>query len=70
MPIELHGEVFHRTAEACQMAGISRATLFRWLSIGIVGDVQNRDRRGWRLFSEFDINRLKAEANRITNEQG
>ena len=65
MPIEIQGEVFYRTTEACQMAGISRATLFRWLSIGIFKDVKNRDRRGWRLFSEVDINRLKAESHRI-----
>jgi DNA-binding transcriptional MerR regulator len=70
MPIELQGEVFYRTTEACQMAGICRATLFRWLSIGIVEDVQNKDRRGWRLFSEFDIHRLKAEANRINKSSG
>jgi len=70
MPIELRGEVFYRTAEACRMAGISKATLFRWLSIGIVEDVQNRDRRGWRLFTELDINRLKAETNRTNKNNG
>ena len=47
------------------MAGISRATLFRWLKEGTIQDVSLKDRRGWRLFTEEDINRLAKEANKI-----
>ena len=67
MPIELRGETFYRTAEACQLAGISRATLFRWLAIGIIEDVHQRDRRGWRLFNDGDINRIKAEVDKVNS---
>jgi len=67
MPIELHGETFYRTSEACQLTGISRATIFRWLAIGIIEDVHHRDRRGWRLFNDDDINRIKAEVDKINS---
>lgn len=67
MSIELQGETFYRTSEACDLAGISRATLFRWLAIGIVDDVQHRDRRGWRLFNDDDINRIKTEVDKVSN---
>ena len=67
MPIELRGETFYRTAEACQLAGISRATLFRWLAIGIIEDVHQRDRRGWRLFSDKDIHRIKTEVDKVNS---
>jgi DNA-binding transcriptional MerR regulator len=67
MPKELQGETFYRTSEACELAGISRATLFRWLSIGIIEDVHRRDRRGWRLFTNGDINRIKTEVDKVNN---
>jgi len=47
------------------MVGISKTTLFRWLKKGIFREVEHRDRRGWRLFTEYEVGRLKAEANRI-----
>jgi len=50
------------------MAGISRATLFRWLKVGIIDDVVHKDRKGWRLFTGNDINRIKSEAIRISGE--
>ena len=67
MPIELSDETFYRTSEACERAGISRATLFRWLSNGIIDDVHRRDRRGWRLFTKGDINRIKTEVDKVSN---
>ena len=57
--------MYYRTLEACHMAGVSRATLFRWLKAGILEDVMPRDRKGWRLFTENDINRIKSEATRV-----
>ncbi len=48
------------------MAGISRATLFRWLKAGIFEDVVRRDRKDWRLFTQDDINRIKSEATRVS----
>jgi DNA-binding transcriptional MerR regulator len=47
------------------MVGISRNTLFNWLQRGVLGDKELRDRRGWRLFTEADIEALKNEAGRI-----
>ncbi len=66
MAIRINNQIYYRTSEACQRAGISRATLFRWLKAGIVEDVVRRDRKGWRLFTEDDINRIKSEATRMS----
>ena len=44
--------------------GISRATLFRWLKAGVFKK-SYRDRRGWKLFTEDDFNKMQAEANRV-----
>ena len=66
MPITISGQIYYRTAEACQRAGISKATLFRWLEVGIIADVANKDRRGWRLFTKDDIKRIKTEASRTS----
>jgi len=65
MPIRLKAETYYRTAEACQIAGISKNTLLRWVKEGSFADVERKDRRGWRLFTEYDIDRLKAEVNRM-----
>ena len=47
------------------MAGISRSTLLRWFSDGVLEDLSYRDRRGWRLFSKDEVTRIKDEANRV-----
>ena len=65
MPVKIDGKEYFRTNEACKRAGISRATLFRWLKNGVFNDVSHKDRRGWRLFTNDDIERLKKEANKI-----
>jgi DNA-binding transcriptional MerR regulator len=65
MPITISGKTYYRTIEVCRIVGISRNTLFRWLREGTFADVESVDRRGWRLFTEEDINRLKIEANRV-----
>ena len=65
MPIKLNGQKYYRTAEACAMAGISRNTFLRWVREGTFADVETRDRKGWRLFTEDDLNKLRAEVNRI-----
>jgi len=66
MAIRINGQTYYRTSEACRRAGISRATLFRWLRAGIIEDVMPRDRKGWRLFTQDDINRIKSEATRVS----
>ena len=65
MPINADGETYYTTSEACKKAGIGRSTFLRWVKEGIVKDVTHADRRGWRLFTEEDIIRIKAEATRI-----
>ena len=65
MPVVINGKKYYRTVEACQIAGISRSTFFRWLKQQSFEDVANFDRRGWRLFAKNDLKRLKAEVNQI-----
>ena len=66
MAIRINDENYYRTSEACQRAGISKATLFRWFKLGILEDIARRDRKGWRLFTQDDINQIKSEANRVS----
>ena len=65
MPILLNHNKFYQTSEAAEIAGVSRSTLLRWIKGGVLEDASHRDRRGWRLFTEDDINRIKVEANSI-----
>jgi len=67
MPIEIDGQTYYRTSESCKKTGISRATLFRWLKAGIL-EKSYKDRRGWRIFTEEDLNKIRAEAKRIEVE--
>ena len=67
MPIEINDQTYYRTSEACMKTGISRATLFRWLKAGLLKK-SYRDRRGWRLFTEDDLNKIQAEANRVETQ--
>jgi len=67
MPVEIGGETYYRTSEACAKARVSRATLFRWLKAGVLIK-SHRDRRGWRLFTEDDLDALLAESNRVDVE--
>jgi predicted site-specific integrase-resolvase len=65
MPKVVDGQTYYRTMEVCRIMGVSRSTLFRWLKGGSGIDAKNRDRRGWRLFTEAEVEKLKREANRI-----
>jgi predicted site-specific integrase-resolvase len=65
MSLQLKGTKYYRTAEVCELAGISRTTLFRWLKSDLLGAAVARDRRGWRLFTEAEAELFKAEANRV-----
>ncbi|MEL7561817.1 MerR family transcriptional regulator [Dehalogenimonas sp. 4OHTPN] len=68
MSVILKGVKYYRTAEVCDLAGISRTTLFRWLKSNLLGSAVARDRRGWRLFTEAEVEMLKAEADRVDGE--
>ncbi len=65
MPITVNGQTYFRTSEACQIVGISRSTLLRWLKQKDLDIYEYRDRRKWRLFTEYEINKLNLEANRV-----
>ncbi len=67
MPIEIEGQIYFRTSEACRKTGISRATLFRWLKAGIL-EKSYKDRRGWRMFTEENLKKIQTEAKRIEVE--
>ena len=65
MPVKINGRIYYRTAEVCQMVGIGKSTLFRWIRQNIVKDAEYRDRKGWRLFTEDELLSLKSETNKI-----
>ena len=65
MPVTINGQTYYRTAEVCLAVGIGKSTLFRWVKEGIMKEAEYRDRKGWRLFTDDEIDRLKAEVNRI-----
>ena len=65
MSVVIRGQTYYRTAEVCRMVGINRTTLFRWLKEDRFPEAVYRDKRGWRLFSNEEIDGLRAEANRI-----
>ena len=59
MPNSLNLGNYYRTSEACAMVGISRMTFLRWVREGLFNDVEHRDWKGWRLFTDDDIARLE-----------
>jgi predicted site-specific integrase-resolvase len=65
MPVKINGQTYYRTAEVCLTVGIGKSTLFRWIKEGIMKETECRDRKGWRLFTEDEIDKLKAEVDRI-----
>ena len=65
MPIKIDGRKFYRTSEALIKVGISKATWFRWVKSKKIQDVKHKDIRGWRLFTDEDVSRIKKFANSI-----
>ena len=70
MPVTINGQTYYRTVEVCRTVGISKSTLFRWLKQGILSKSECRDRRGWRLFTRDEIDRLNKEVNQINRTGG
>jgi predicted site-specific integrase-resolvase len=64
------GQEYFRTQDVCEMAGISKSTLLRWLRSGVVKGTCLRDRRGWRLYSREDIDQIASVANQVAPESG
>lgn len=65
MPIKISGKTYFRTAEAAEMIGVSKPTLLRWIKDRKISDVK-RDRRGWRIFSQGDVKRIRKWAQTTT----
>ncbi len=70
MPLTLSSRTYYRAAEACKIAGTNRITFLGWVRDGKFPDVEHRDRKGWRLFTVDDIDRLRAEVNQVIRLQG
>jgi predicted site-specific integrase-resolvase len=49
----------YTTVEVAKKLSICKSTLLRWLDEGLIDDVQ-RDWRGWRVWMQRDIERIKA----------
>lgn len=65
MPVIIDSETYYRTVEICRIAGISRNTLFRWLKVGIISEPERRDWRGWRLFSQSQVDYIKTKTSNV-----
>jgi predicted site-specific integrase-resolvase len=65
MPIQINGHVYYRTAEVCQIVGIAKSTLFRWMRNNVVKEAEYRDRKGWRLFTEDELRSITAETSKV-----
>ena len=65
MPVIINGETYYRTAEVCLMVGIGKTTLYRWMRENVINEAEHRDRKGWRLFTGSELDKLKLEAGRL-----
>ena len=68
MPKEINGQKYYTATEVCLEVAISRPTLFRWLKRGVLTRL-HKDRRGWRMFTEDDLGKIRLEAGRIKVEE-
>ncbi len=55
------------TTEAAKELGVSRNTLLRWFREGRISEVE-RDRNGWRLFCQQDLDNIKRSLEPPTSE--
>jgi hypothetical protein len=49
----------YTTVEVAKRLSVCKSTLLRWIHEDLISDV-GRDWRGWRMWSEKDINKVKA----------
>jgi hypothetical protein len=64
MPKIINNKKYYHTSEACSIAGISKNTFLRWVANNTFAEVQYRDGRGWRMFDESELARLKNEVSK------
>jgi DNA-binding transcriptional MerR regulator len=65
MPVVINDQTYYRTGEVCQMIGISKNTLFRWLKEGLLSGVEFRDWRGWRLFTATQLDTIRTRTSHV-----
>ena len=65
MPRRINGKQYYTTREACKYIGISRSTLYRYCKEDSSHDAKYRDRNGWRLWSEDEVEILNNEFNTL-----
>jgi hypothetical protein len=58
MPTRIAGVDYYLANEAARAAGISKATLLRWIKDNHIKDAKKRDRNGWRLFAETEVSAI------------
>ncbi|MBD3342322.1 MAG: MerR family transcriptional regulator [Candidatus Lokiarchaeota archaeon] len=68
LPVKIKGKTFYYTSEALDKAGVHESTWRRWLKNGDIEDVKTKNRNGWRLFTDDDIQNLKDFAETIIVE--
>ncbi len=59
----------YKTKDICTLFDISKATLFRWESEGLISGV-GRDWRNWRLYSDQNIKEIKKIISRRSGYSG
>jgi MerR HTH family regulatory protein len=57
------------TSEVARLVGVSKQTLLRWIRTGLVDDVR-RDQRGWRVWSDEDLARVRRFRESYHGSQG
>jgi hypothetical protein len=59
MPIPLNGKTYYSAHETALAAGISKPTLLRWIKTKRINDSEKRNRNGWRLFAEPEVQAIR-----------
>jgi len=67
MPLTIDGQTYFRTTEVCRIVGISRNTLFTWCKKGTIIKVEHRDYRGWRLFTQAQVDVMKKMTKQVSS---
>jgi excisionase family DNA binding protein len=65
MPVPFEGQTYYSSQETAQAAGISKPTLLRWIKNKRIPDAVKRDRNGWRLFAEPEVQEIRKLARLI-----
>lgn len=59
MPTPVKDKTYYSAQETAIAAGISKPTLLRWIKTKRIEDSAKRDRNGWRLFAEPEVEAIR-----------